>query len=124
MTEDSNDKLNNGYPFRNDIFNFFVVYKTKKYFFEFPVLVDRNIVVQEMKRKMGIRRGFCLRWTKWKKLDSSSRVRRPKGNFMTETIEVVPEKEEELFLHSSTLNTLTLRNFCGETFHVGTAPCK
>ena len=126
MNGKQKEKLNNGYPFRDDIFNFTVVYKSKKHFFEFPLLIDRNTVVDEMKKKLNIRRVFCLRWTKWKTLDSSSsgrrREKRRGGNFMTETIEVVPEKEEEIFLHSSTLNTMTLRNFCGETFHIGDIP--
>ena len=45
MADNLNDKLNNGYPFRDDIFNFTVVYNKKKFFFEFPLLIDRTIVV-------------------------------------------------------------------------------
>ena len=38
--------------------------------------------------------------------------------FQTDTVELQPEKEEEIFIHSTTLSTITLRNFCGETFYI------
>ena len=59
-----NNSLDNGYPFRDDFINFQVKYKGKKYYFEFPILMDRSFLLREIKTRTGVRRAFCLRWKK------------------------------------------------------------
>ena len=50
---ENGQRLPNGYPFRDDFFNFFIAYKNEKHYFEFPVSSDRTILLEEIKKRLG-----------------------------------------------------------------------
>lgn len=127
-TGDSNEHLDNGYPFRDDIINFHIKYKKKKYFFEFPVLLDRSMVLREIKERTRVRGQFCLYWCKpekevnkdkkKKKIEASEEHEEIKSTVKQKPATLVRPRKEEFYLHSSSITTLSLRKFCGQTLEI------
>ncbi|XP_057312955.1 uncharacterized protein LOC130654402 isoform X1 [Hydractinia symbiolongicarpus] len=109
----SGEKLANGYPFRDDIINFTLKYKEKKFYFEFPVLIDRSFLLREIKERTRVRGSFCLRWktgeVKGDLNKTKEEQKEKKGPF---------KKTADVCLHSTNITTLTLRRFCGKTLHI------
>lgn len=120
-TESSGDsKLDNGYPFRDDIINFHLKYKGKKYYFEFPVLIDRSFLLREIKTRTGVRGSFSLRWQEW---DEKSQQEKEKSTKLKEKPKRLADvhkeaKGEEICIHSTYITTLALVKFCGYTLTI------
>jgi len=111
------EKLDNGYPFRDDIISFNLKYKGKKYYFEFPMLLDRSFLLREIKSRTGIRGAFSLRWQEWDEKTQEEKERITKLKEKPKRLADIRKdiKGEEICIHSSYLTTLSLVRFCGYT---------
>ena len=103
--KEKEEKLDNGYPFRDDIINFNLKYKGKKYYFEFPVLLDRSFLLREIKSRTGIRGAFSLRWQEW---DEKTREEKEETTKLKEKPKRLADvrkdiRGEEICIHSSCL---------------------
>ena len=111
------DKLNNGYPFRDDIINFYLLYKGQQYYFEFPLLMDKSYLVQEIKTRTGVRGTFSIRWKDDPKPEINEEkqkiVRKEKPKSFAELNK--EKKGEEICIHSSHITTESMVRFCGQT---------
>lgn len=115
------DKLNNGYPFRDDIVNFYLLYKGKKHYFEFPMLVDRSYLVNEIKARTGVRRTFSIRWKDAPKpeINNGAENQKERKEKPKRFADVNKEmKGEELCIHSSYITSESMIRFCGQTLDI------
>lgn len=120
MAPQGNDKkIDNGYPFRDDILNFHLMYRGKKFYFEFPLLMDKSYLVNEIKSRTGVRGTFSIRW--------KEDVKQPKPNVGKQTKKEKPKrfadvqkemKGEEICIHSSYITTESMKRFCGQTLTI------
>ena len=118
--KNDDDKLNNGYPFRDDIVNFFLLYKGKKYYFEFPLLVDRSYLVNEIKARTGVRGTFSIRWKDTPKSEiRNGEKQKGKKEKPKRFADIHKEmKGEELCIHSSYITSESMMRFCGQTLDI------
>lgn len=114
---DKNEKLDNGYPFRDDIITFTIRYKKKEFYFEFPVLMDKSFLLREIKKRTGVRGTFTLQWQEFDKKNIEQQKLKVKQSEKPERLADLYKENrgEDICIHSSYLTTLALTRFCGHT---------
>lgn len=115
----NDNKLNNGYPFRDDIVNFYLMCKGEKYYFEFPLLIDRSYLLKEIKTRTGVRGTFSIRWKDTPKPEIDGEKLKGKKEKPKRFADVQKEiKGEDLCIHSSYITSESMLRFCGQTLDI------
>jgi len=114
---DEDEEIDNGYPFRDDIINFYIKCNGKKHYFEFPILSDRAFLLREIKTRTKARGTFCLRFCEKGYIKDRNKNEKKKEEKSKEK-QTNYEEKEAFYLHSSNITTLALKRFSGQTLSI------
>ena len=96
-----------------DKLEFYIIHKGKRSYFEFPSITDQSYMLTVIKSRISLHRGFCLGWLNRYKSDKKKKKR-----LSRHSTGFSQSKHEDVFIHSTNINSETMREFCGETFYV------